>query len=175
MKDRVLVAFATRYGSTQEVAEAVAEALREEDVEVEVSRLRDVRSLEEYRGVVIGAPLQMFRWHKDALGFLSRYRRALEGLPVAVFALGPFNDVEKEWADVRSQLDKELARLPWFTPVEVRVFGGKFDPQTLRAPYNLLPGLKRLPANDIRDWNEIAAWGRGLSMVFPGEGSHSID
>ena len=33
-------------------------------------------------------------------------------MPVAIFALGPINDVEKEWADARVQLDKELAKYP---------------------------------------------------------------
>ncbi len=166
MDGTVLVAFATRFGSTQEVAEAVAEALRGEGLSVEVKRLRDVQSLEGYRGVVIGAPLQMFRWHKDAIRFLRRHRHDLEGLSVAVFALGPFNDAEKEWTEVRGQIDQELAKYPWLKPVEVTVFGGKFDPRTLRFPYNLTPGLKRLPANDIRDWDVIRAWGRGLSVIF---------
>ena len=61
------------------------------------------------------------------------------GLPVAVFALGPFSDGEKEWADLRAQLDKALAKFPWFAPVAVQVFGGRFDPATLRPPYSLLP------------------------------------
>ncbi len=168
MGDPILVAFATRHGSTQEVANAVARALRTEGLDADVTRLRDVRTLEGYAGVVVGAPLQMFRWHKDAIGFLNRFRGVLTTLPVAVFALGPFNDEEKEWAEVRGQLDKELAKFPWFAPVERKVFGGKFDPQTLRFPYNITPGLKKMPARDIRDWGDIQAWGRGLSTTFGG-------
>jgi menaquinone-dependent protoporphyrinogen oxidase len=159
----VLVAYATRYGSTQEVAEAVAGALGEQWVDVQVKPLREVHSLDGYTGVVMGAPLQMFKWHKDALGFLTRFQTVLANLPVAVFALGPFNDVEKEWTEIRGQLDKELAKFPWFRPLDVRVFGGKFDPVTLRFPYNLVPGLKKLPATDIRDWEAIKAWGSELA------------
>ena len=120
MSDPLLVAFATRYGSTQEVADAVAKAPRTEGLDADVTRLRDVRTLEGYAGVVVGTPLQMFRWHKDAIGFLNRFRGGLMTLPVAVFALGPFNDDEKEWAEVRGQLDKELAKFPWFSPVRRR-------------------------------------------------------
>jgi len=69
---------------------------------------------------------------------------------------------------VREQFDKELAKFPWLRPVEVKVFGGKFDPATLRFPFNVLPGMKKLPTSDIRDWDAIAAWGRGLAESLEG-------
>ncbi len=166
MPASVLVAFATRYGSTQEVAEAITATLGESGIEVDLEHLKTVKTLEGYQAVVMGAPLQMFKWHKDALAFLERHREALSRLPAAVFALGPFNDVEKEWSDVRAQLDKALARFPWFAPVAVQVFGGKFDPATLRPPYSWLPAMKRLPVSDIRDWEAISAWAEDLAVRF---------
>ena len=66
----VLVGYATRYGSTQEVAEAVAATLREGGLAVDIRPLREVRTLAGYSAVVLGAPLFMFRWHQDALRFL---------------------------------------------------------------------------------------------------------
>jgi len=159
----VLVAYATRYGSTQEVAEAVAATLCERGLEVELQSVREVRSVEEYQAVVLGTALYMFRLHKDARRFLARHRATLAERPVAIFALGPFNDVEKEWQGVRAQLDKELAKFPWLAPVAKQVFGGKFDPAKLRFPYNLVPALKRLPASDIRDWKAIHDWASGVA------------
>jgi menaquinone-dependent protoporphyrinogen oxidase len=153
-----LVTYATSYGSTQEVAEAVAAALRESGLEVEVLPVRDVRTLATHGAVVLGAPLYMFRLHKDARRFLSRHRKALADHPVAVFALGPFHDEEKEWRGAREQLDKELARYPGFRPVALQVFGGRFDPTRLRPPFSLLPAMKAMPASDIRDWKAIRAW-----------------
>ena len=108
MSASVLVAYVTSYGSTQEVAEAVAATLRERELVVDIQPMRKVRTLAEYDVVVLGAPLYMFRWHKSARHFLSRHREALTERPVAVFALGPFHDDEKEWQDARRQLDKEL-------------------------------------------------------------------
>jgi menaquinone-dependent protoporphyrinogen oxidase len=143
MSTSVLVGYATRYGSTQEVAEAVAATLRECGLAVDIQPMREVRSLAGYSAVVLGAPLYMFRWHKDARRFLSRHREALTQRPVAVFALGPVHDPydEKEWQDSRAQLDKELAKFPWFTPVALEMFGGKFDPAKLRFHIILLAGL----------------------------------
>jgi menaquinone-dependent protoporphyrinogen oxidase len=166
MSASVLVAYATRYGSTQEVAEAVATTLRERGLAVDIQPMREVRTLEGYRAIVLGAPLYMFHWHKDALHFLARYRAALIARPVAIFALGPFHAEEKEFQEVRAQLDKELAKFPWLTPAALAIFGGKFDPQKLTFPYNLVPALKSMPASDVRDWAAIHAWASDLATQF---------
>jgi menaquinone-dependent protoporphyrinogen oxidase len=113
--------------------------------------------------VVLGAPLYMFKWHKDAFSFLSRHRGALEKLPVAVFALGPFHDEAKEWRGVRAQFDRELVKVPWFAPVAREVFGGKFDPAKLHFPMNLIPALKKMPASDVRNWEQIQTWAHSLA------------
>ncbi len=163
MSDSVLVAYATQYGSTQEVAEAVASTLRERGLAVDIQPMRDVRSLEQYRAVVLGAPLYLFHWHKDALHFLARHREALTQRPVAIFALGPIHTEEKEFQGAREQLDKELAKFPWLRPEAIAIFGGKFDPQKLTFPHNLVPALKNMPASDIRDWTAIRAWASDLA------------
>jgi menaquinone-dependent protoporphyrinogen oxidase len=163
MSTSILVAYATKYGSTQEVAETVAATLREAGLSVTCGPARQVRALAGYDAVVLGAPLYMFRWHKDAKSFLARHRQDLTTRPMAVFALGPFNNEPKEFQDARGQLDKELLKFPWFTPVAVEIFGGKFDPTALRFPYNLIPALKKMPVNDIRDWPAIRAWASGLA------------
>src|SRR6266702_6311158 len=166
MSASILVAYATRYGSTQEVAEAVAATLRERGLAVDIGPMRAVRTLDQYRAIVLGAPLYMFHWHKDALQFLARHRAALTAHPVAIFALGPFHAEEKEFQEVRRQLDKELAKFPWLTPAAIAIFGGKFDPQKLIFPHNLVPALKNMPASDVRDWAAIRAWASDLAAQF---------
>ena len=162
----VLVGYATRYGSTQEVAEAVAATLRECGLEVDIQPMRKVRTLAGYSAVVLGAPLFMFRWHEDALRFLSRHREALMERPVAVFALGPVHDPydEDEWQSSHDQLDKELAKYPWLRPIALEMFGGKYDPAKLRFPVNLLAGKE--PASDLRDWTSIRDWAANLKLIL---------
>jgi len=162
MPASILVTYASSYGSTQEVAEAVAATLRERGLQVDLQPMRAVRKLEGYKAIVLGIALYMFRFHKDARRFLSRHREALAERPVALFAMGPFNNVEKEWQGVRETVDKELAKVPWLAPAAQALFGGKFDPAKLRFPYNLIPALRNLPACDIRDWTAIRAWANDL-------------
>jgi len=163
MAGTILVAYASMHGSTQEVAEAIAATLRETGWQVECWPAKEVQNVEAYDAVVLGAAIYMYRLHKDAKRFLARHRRELERRPVAVFALGPFHDEEKEWRQVRGQLDAELAKFPWLHPAAWEVFGGRFDPAKLRFPFKWFPPLKRLPASDIRDWAAIRGWAQELS------------
>jgi menaquinone-dependent protoporphyrinogen oxidase len=162
MNGNFLVAYATRYNSTQEVAEVIAEGLRKSGFQPDIKLLKEVKTLEPYRAVVLGAPLFMFHWHKDALNFLAKHRKALLERPAAVFALGPTHvpHDEAEWLDSRRQLDQELAKYPWFKPVAIELFGGKYDPTSLRFPLNLMAGDE--PPSDIRDWQAIRAWSESL-------------
>jgi len=166
MSSLVLAGYATRYGSTQEVAEVVASALRENGLDVELRLLREVLSLAANSAVVLGAPLFMFLWHKEALRFLSRHRKALIERPVAVFALGPTHEPhdEQEWQDARAQLDKELAKYPWLKPVALEMFGGQYNPAKLRFPINVLAG--DVPASDLRNWDEIRARAADLKLFL---------
>lgn len=183
MEDKVLVAYASTHGSTQEVAGAVAATLREHGLTVDLQAARQVRSLEGYGAVVLGAPLYMFHLHKDALHFLVRHQKALsdglpgDSLPVAIFAGGPFASAdgsvdENAWQEVRKQVDQELAKFPWLRPLALEVIGGKFDPANLRLPWSLLPALRNIPPSDLRDWEAIRAWASRLAMQLQPVSAH---
>ncbi len=167
----VLVSYATRYGSTREVAGAVAETLRGSGLKVECLPMRQVRTLEGYGAFVLGAPLYIGRWPKDAQSFLSRHRESLIGRPVAIFTLGPTRSDKKEWEGVRAQLDQQLARFPCLKPMACELFGGKYDPAKLRFPLRLLANLPasplhNMPASDVRDWPAIRTWAGSLAARF---------
>jgi menaquinone-dependent protoporphyrinogen oxidase len=164
MEVNILVAYASTHGSTKEVAEAVVATIRELDLRVDLMPARNVRTLDGYNLVVLGAPLYMFQLHKDALRFLRRYQKPLAGgMPVAIIAGGSIeNGDENERQEVRTQLDKQLAKFPWLKPVAVEIIGGRFDPTSLRFPWNLIPALKNKPPIDLRDWAAIHSWAGSL-------------
>jgi menaquinone-dependent protoporphyrinogen oxidase len=170
MAASILIAYATRYGSTQEVADAVGAILRERGFAMEVRRAREVRSLDGFSGVVLGSPLYIGSLLREARKFLKRHRTALSQMPVVIFALGPVSG-GKELGGSRTQLAVALAKLPWLTPVATEVFVGKYDPAQLRFPDSLLAALPASPlhgqpAHDGRDWAAIRAWGDTLPATL---------
>lgn len=170
MAASVLVAYATKYGSTREVAEAVGEVLRAKGITVEVRRVREVRSLDGYAAVVLGAPLYVGNLLGEARKFLDKHHVALERLAVAVFALGPLS-AGKELEEARPQLAAALEKAPWLKPVAVELFVGSYDPAKLRFPYTLLATMKASPLygvgkRDERDWDAICAWAETLPAAL---------
>lgn len=162
MSGSVLVTWATRYGSTEEVAQAIAAVLSEEGIAVDARRpVREVETLDRVDAVVLGCALYMGRIHRDARRFLSMHREALSRMPVALFVLGPVHQEEGEFAQARRQVDKELARLPWFHPQQQAIFGGRWDPSRLGFPFNW--ALRSVPGSDARDWEAIRTWAHTLA------------
>ncbi len=154
----ILVAYATKKGSTQEVAEAVASTLAECGFPVETKRADKVAGLDGYDAVVLGSAIYMGRLHADARKFLSANEHALATMPVAVFAMGPFSLDETQVAESRKQLDAALAKVPSLTPVSVAIFGGVLDPSEHLFPFS------RMAESDARDWDAIAAWAEEVAV-----------
>jgi menaquinone-dependent protoporphyrinogen oxidase len=160
MSRPVLVAFASKHGSTAEVAEVIAAGLCEQGLEVDVRPAGEVDDISRYSGVVLGGALYMGRLHRDARRFLRRNRKVLAALPVAVFGMGPKTLEAKDVASSRAQLDHALDKAPEVMPFAVVVFGGVVDPGELDFPFN------RMPESDARDWDAIHAWSREVVARF---------
>jgi menaquinone-dependent protoporphyrinogen oxidase len=149
------VAYATKNGSTQQVAEAIGTAMTANGWLVHVAPARSVDPpLSGWDLVVLGAPVYSGRWHRDARRFLRRHQARLGPVRVAVFGMGPRSDEAESWRRSRAQLDRALARYPWLAPIEVGHFGG-VDP----------PRRRSRPRRDMRDWNEIRDWTQKVIAV----------
>jgi menaquinone-dependent protoporphyrinogen oxidase len=158
MSENILVAYATKHGSTQEVAQTIAGALRADGHRVDVINAADVRDVSRYSTTVLGGALYMGRWHRDAVTFLKRHQHALAHMPLAVFAMGPKTLADADVASARAQLDHALATSP-LEPASVAIFGGVVDPSRLHFPLN------RMPASDARDWEAIESWAHEIGTL----------
>ena len=169
MSDTVLVTFATRYGSTREVAEFIGKQLIQKGLAIEILPCKIVSNIEKYDFIILGTPYYIGNMLKDAKNFIINYQDELTKKPVAIFALGPIGDTEKEIAEARNQLENELKQYSWLQPVATEMFGGKYDPETLRFLDKLLTKppaspLHNLQANDARNWTLIEDWIKKLPV-----------
>ena len=89
---KALVAYASKRGSTAEIAEAVAMTLREAKLSVDCVPVDQVGDLAPYDAVVLGSAVYMKRWRGDAKHFLRKHGKALASLPFWVFSSGPVGD-----------------------------------------------------------------------------------
>ncbi len=162
----ILIAFSSRYGSTQEAAEIVADALRQAGLRVALQPMREVKSLEHYDAIVLGAAIYNSKWHPDAHEFLSQHEGILRQRPVAIFSLGPTTRNPAAKKRSLSQLDKDLAKYPWLKPVALEMFVGKYDLSKMG-----LGSVGRLvPLPDNRDPDAVRSWASAL----PAQLEHAV-
>jgi menaquinone-dependent protoporphyrinogen oxidase len=155
----MLIAYASKHGSTHEVADLVADVLRGHGLDVEVLAASAVGDLDAYGAVVIGGALYTGHWHRDARRLLDRRRSELAALPVFVYAMGPMDLEEKSVAGARKQLDHALRSAPEVHPIDVAIFGGVVHPDELRFPLN------RMPETDALDRTAVRAWANDMAFT----------
>lgn len=162
MAGKILVAYATRNGSTAEIASAIGKELQAAGYDVDVAEMKTVTTLDSYSAVVIGAPVYMGSLVKEAGAFVGRHRNSLIKLPVAAFAVGlaPKNPDPKAVEEVKKALHASLVPLK---PVAETVFAGRLDLDKLSFIQRKMAELVKSPVGDFRDWDAIAAWARALS------------
>jgi menaquinone-dependent protoporphyrinogen oxidase len=160
MSARVLVAYATKKGSTAEIAEAVGKELQSAGYEVSVKEMKDVVAFEKYDAIVIGAPFYMGKMF-EVPKFVKRFREKLAEKPVAVFGVGtaPISSNQKQIEDEQHALSLALAPQE---PVSTALFAGKIDPEKFGFLMRKMVAADPSIVGDFRDWDAIAAWAREL-------------
>lgn len=191
MPKRVLVAYETNAGSTEEVARAIGETLASDSAEAEVCRLGDVKNVAAYDAAVIGAPM-IVGWHRKAVKFVRRHRDALSRIPVAYFMTAlsltddktedlegihiykdpgllkePKNPEALSFKERRSSLgaylEPVLKKAPRIKPLSIALFAGKLDYRALKFPQMVFVMLLFAEKpRDYRNWENIRGWAANL-------------
>lgn len=158
----VLVAYASKRGSTAEIAETVAATLRREGLKVCLEPAGEVRSLEGYDAVVLGSAVYMKRWRGDARHFLKKHRKALRQKPFWVFSSGPVGDPAQdnpEWAEP-PKLAEKVEELGGRGHV---VFGGCLPTEPKGFMERAMVEGAPKEYRDRRDWDEIRGWAKRIA------------
>lgn len=157
----VLVAYASKHGSTAEIAEAVAAEIRKQGLDADCVEAGEVDDIGGYDAVVLGSAVYMRRWQGDARRFLRAHRKALPGRPFWVFSSGPTGDPAEDdaaWQEPK----RTIARAEELGARDHVVFGGRVSPEGGRMERAMAEGMAE-EYRDRRDWDEIRAWAAGIA------------
>jgi menaquinone-dependent protoporphyrinogen oxidase len=140
---KTLVAYASKHGSTKEIAERIADVLEREGLSVDLREADEVTVLTDYDRVVLGSAVYIARWRPSARRFLKRFMGELSLRDVWFFSSGPVGVDPKAWAE------------RWTVPKLVNTLG----PRIGIKQHKVFAGRNAHDAtDDYRDWDEIEAW-----------------
>jgi menaquinone-dependent protoporphyrinogen oxidase len=166
MTNRILVAYASKYGATKEIAGKIGEVLRQEGLQVDVIPVEAVKSLEPYQAVILGSAIYVGKWMKEAATFLQANEKVLTAKPVWLFSSGPSGQgdpvklIEGQVlpADLKPVVDR-------IHPREIVVFHGNIDLNKVNFIEKFaVKNIVKKPFGDYRDWQSIAAWANRIAV-----------
>ncbi|HZP56446.1 MAG TPA: flavodoxin domain-containing protein [Dehalococcoidia bacterium] len=160
---RVLVAYASKYGATAEIAEAIGGVLRDRGHDVTVAAMTDKARAEDADAVVAGSAVYVGRWLERAVEWIEDEAPALATKPVWLFSSGPIGEPPmpraEQAVDVREVVEKTKAR-------GHRLFTGRIDRAKLNFAEKAMLFALRAPTGDFRDWGAVRAWAEEIASAL---------
>ncbi len=165
----VLVTYASRAGSTAEIADVIHQTLAHNGLIVDLRPMQAVHDLSRYHAVVAGSAIQREKWLPEAMNFLQEHQAALRQKPFAAFlvcmALSRPTARAQQSAQGWMQPVRALAQ-----PVSEGYFAGALELRKVPLAYwplfrvAILLGL--WAEGDYRDWDAIRQWAGDLPGRF---------
>ena len=164
MSNQVLVAYATKYGGTAEIAEEIGQVLRGAGLRADVLPTDRVSELSAYQAVVLGSAVYIGRWRKEATKFLKANEKVLAEQRVWLFSSGPTNE-----GDPVEVLDG------WRFPGSLQPIADRIQPRDITVFHGVLEAGKlsrvekwmiknvKAPLGDFRDWDAITSWATAIA------------
>jgi menaquinone-dependent protoporphyrinogen oxidase len=162
VNNKILVTYASRAGSTMEVAEAIGKTLSEDHAQVDVMPIQDVKDLSPYRAVIVGSAIRKSKWLPEAVQFIRTHQETLRHKPIAMFtvciALAMLNSEQYRsavagWTAPIRALVRPLSEGLFVGMLDFNKLPFNWDTLKLRA--TVAAGI--FPRGDYRDWNAIRA------------------
>jgi len=164
MEVNVLVAYATKYGATKEIAERIGEVLQQNGLNPSVIPANEAGNLDQYQAVVLGSAVYAGQWRDEASTFLKDSESKLAQMPVWLFSSGPTGEGDPEEIMDGWQFPETLKTVAdRIHPQDIIFFHGKLDSKSLNFAEKLIVKGIKAPMGDFRDWEVITAWAEGIS------------
>lgn len=160
---KILIAYASQYGSTGGVAEAIGKELCSKGAKADILLMRNVKNLSSYQGVVVGSAIFRGKWMPEAVDFVKANAEILHQVPVAYFlvCMTLHQPSEENRRIALSYFDAVLQTIPQVKPVDIEPFAGAMHYSNLSWLNKKIIQSKGVTEGDFRDWEAIRAWARG--------------
>lgn len=173
MPGRILVAYASHYGATREVAQVIGQVLSSGWGTVDLRPVQAVGELTPYRAVVLGSSVYGGALVPEAVDFVREYREELAARQVAYFLLSTKlrTNTPRHRRAAMACFDALREAAPEVTPVSVECFGGKVDFASLSAVERVAAWFMPAMTGDWRNWAAIRGWASALrTELLPDRG-----
>jgi menaquinone-dependent protoporphyrinogen oxidase len=160
---RVLIAVASKHGSTRQIGEVIAAELCAADITVDLENAEDVKTVAPYDAVILGSAVYEGQWLPEARRLGERHQDALRRVPVWVFSSGPLGAPDPLFHEDPHLLAAPLGEV---VPREHQIFAGKLDPSTLNFMEHMIATMVNAPDGDFRSWETIRAWAREIASAL---------
>ena len=156
----ILIAYASKAGSTGEVAEAIGQELRSADAQVDVRPISKVKDIESYQAVVVGGAMRAGSWLGKS--FIEQNKVFLSKIPVAYFFV--CMTLCKDTPESRAIVEKYLNPVRNIVqPIDEGHFAGKMDYSKLGFFARFIAkSVVKVPEGDFRNWDLIRQWAKDL-------------
>lgn len=161
---KILVAYASKYGATEEIAECIGLALSQAGHQVSILPVDEVTNVSTYDVFVIGSAVYVGQWRRQAVKFLRKYKHELASKQVWLFSSGPTGngnpvDIMKGWKypPTLQFLIKAIK------PQDIALFHGQLNTEKLNLIERFLVKRIKAPTGDFRDWTTIEHWATNIA------------
>lgn len=158
---KVLVAVASKHGSTQEIAERIWKVLCYQGISADFKKIDSINNPNEYDAFVLGSAVYVGNWLDSAKKFVSNNTDLLKQKAVWFFSSGPVGDPAKPSAEKAVQINDLIASV---IPKEHHLFSGKIDKSRLSFGERAIMLTVGAKDGDFRNWQEIEAWAKKIAI-----------
>jgi menaquinone-dependent protoporphyrinogen oxidase len=159
----ILIAAASKHGSTREIANVIGAELNKLGHQSNVFDVKQAPQPSGYDAVIIGSAVYMGSWIGDARDYVADNQAALANLPVWLFSSGPLGEENPQPIDPPAQLDELMTQT---AARDHQIFVGKLDKDSLGMGEKLIAKAVKAPYGDFRDWPAIRAWAGEIAAAL---------
>jgi menaquinone-dependent protoporphyrinogen oxidase len=170
---KTLIAYGTRYGATQGIAERMSEWLQENDIDSDIINVKKDPwpELSGYNGLILGSGIKIGQWTKEMKNFMKKKKDEINTFsgPKVFFVSSGYAAIPERYQEIKEEYCKNaLEKIGVKVSIidNYEAFGGVMnvspdspagwlDKRIMKIAGKESPRFDPNGVNDYRDWNKI--------------------